>query len=225
MDERGRGYGGLHACIGEESLLDLPSARHADHRDICSHELGHTVLDYGVDPAFRARWQAFHARTREHWAPAYASTNPAERWAELTMWFVGSHGDWPPALSTAGPAALRRFDPEAYALLESVYGGTYRPAAFVWTELARTDARVSGTGPATSIAVWNRTSRTLERRWVDYEGNERSYGPVPPGGLLDQSTYVSHLWRVYAGERCLGTWAAVRTPGRVVVRDVTESVA
>jgi hypothetical protein len=217
MDERGRGYGGLHACIGEESLLGLPSARHADHRDICSHELGHTVLDYGVDPAFRARWRAFHAETASRWAPAYASTNADERFAELTMWFAGSHGDWPPGLTQAGSAALRRFDPDAWALLESVYSGRYAPAPFAWIDLGPTDARRSASGTATSIAVLNRTGVALERRWVDYEGKERTYGPVPPGALIDQSTYVTHVWRVYAGERRLGTWVAIDRPGRVVI--------
>ncbi len=219
MDERGRGYGGLHACMGEEALLGLDSARHADHRDICSHELGHTVLDYGVDPVFRARWRAFHDQTSDRWAPAYASTNADERWAELTMWYVGSHGDWPPGLRTAGPQALERFDADAYALLDAIYSGSYRPAPFVWTDLDPTDADRSGRGEATSIVVWNRTTSVLDRRWVDHQGEERAYGVVPPGGIADQSTYVSHLWRLYDGEQRLGTWAAVATPGRIVVGD------
>jgi hypothetical protein len=50
LDERARAYGGLAACVGEEVLLRLPTARHRDHRDLVAHEVAHTVLDYGLDP-------------------------------------------------------------------------------------------------------------------------------------------------------------------------------
>ena len=34
MDERARGYGGLHACCSEDSLLNLPTARHPPSRHL-----------------------------------------------------------------------------------------------------------------------------------------------------------------------------------------------
>jgi hypothetical protein len=69
FDARGRGYGGLCPSCGEENLLRLPSDRYADHRDILTHELSHTIMDHGFSPAaaaaLRARCEAVRAASAQ----------------------------------------------------------------------------------------------------------------------------------------------------------------
>ncbi|MEZ4317731.1 MAG: hypothetical protein R3F61_09505 [Myxococcota bacterium] len=223
MDQRGRGYGGLFACTAEESLLKLPSARHADHRDVCTHELAHTVQDYGLDAGQRARIVARHGEIAGDglWTGAYAATNPSELWAELSMWYAGSHGDFGRIAPTpmAGRTWLRAYDPASFALLHGIYGGRDVPEPFSWVEPPVSTARVSKTGPSTSFVFVSELAEPAELAWIDYEGVERPYGTVPAGGVVSQSTYVTHLWRVRRGDRVLGTWAAGAGPCRVVLRE------
>ncbi|MCB9678324.1 MAG: hypothetical protein H6737_24695 [Alphaproteobacteria bacterium] len=225
MDQRGRGYGGLFACTAEESLLGLPTARHADHRDVCSHELAHTVQDYGLDAALRdairSRYEA--ALAEGLWPQAYAATNASEFWAELSMWYVGSRGDFPRGVTAeAGAAWLRAYDPASFALLDAIYAGRRAPARFAWHVLSPTRSRRSRTGAATSIVAVNPGEEPVDVAWIDYQGDERPYGVVPPGGAWAQSTYVTHLWRFRRGGRTLGTYEAAAEPGRVLLHDSTE---
>jgi hypothetical protein len=59
------------------------------------------------------------------WKPAYASTNPDEYFAELTMWYFGNHGDMviPGTEVKPGATWLKSYDPDGYALLEKIYQG------------------------------------------------------------------------------------------------------
>jgi hypothetical protein len=59
------------------------------------------------------------------WIKSYAGSNPDEEFAELTMWYFGTHGD----LSMTGPkpqngrVGLKEYDPEAYKLFDDFYSG------------------------------------------------------------------------------------------------------
>ncbi len=125
IDERTRGVGGLPASCGEENLLKLPSDRYRDHRDICRHEFAHTVFDYGLSPDVRAMVKKQHAASVKKglWKTAYASTNAGEYFAELTMWYFGSRGDYGriEPRPEEGREWLRTYDPDGFALLESIY--------------------------------------------------------------------------------------------------------
>ena len=59
------------------------------------------------------------------WKGAYAATNVSEYFAELTMWYFGTHGDlhMTGQKPANGPQGLKAYDPEAYALLEDLYSG------------------------------------------------------------------------------------------------------
>jgi hypothetical protein len=222
IDERGRGYGGLHACCGEESLLCLPSARHADHRDVCSHELAHTVLSFGLDARLQAAVQqryeaALHSGL---WPATYASTNVQEFFAELTMWYVGSRGDLGALPDPRpGPDWLRRYDPESFELLDAIYGGRLVPARIYWEEPARTRrGRTRSSGSPTSLVVLNQTPEVLHLRWLDYRGKPRLYATVASEAAVAQPTYASHVWQLTdARGRQLGRWLAGPRPGRVVL--------
>jgi alpha-glucosidase len=125
-DERTRGMGGLLTSCGEENLLRLPDDRYRG-RDICVHEFAHNVRTHGIQRELRqkfdAQWQASLDRGR--WVGSYAASNPDEFFAELAMWYFGTHGD----LSMTGPKpdngpeGLKSYDPEAYRLLDDFYQG------------------------------------------------------------------------------------------------------
>jgi alpha-glucosidase len=126
IDERTRGLGGLHTSCGEENLLKLPTDRYLG-RDICIHEFAHNIRDHGITQEIRDQFDAQYKSSlaKGLWHDAYAATNPDEYFAELTMWYFGTHGDMHMTgpKPDAGPEGLKKYDPDAYALLDKFYSG------------------------------------------------------------------------------------------------------
>ena len=131
LDERARGMGGRVCSCGEENLLGLRNDRYRG-RDILSHEFTHTVHMFGVSPNVRARITQTYkaAREKKLWEtpdgkPIYAGSNEAEYLAELALWYVGGHGDWPRAMGTMqpGPDFIKTYDPEGFQLIDDLYSG------------------------------------------------------------------------------------------------------
>jgi hypothetical protein len=56
---------------------------------------------------------------------AYSATNPDEFFAELSMWYFGTHGDLRMTGSKPanGPDGLKQYDPEAFTLFDHFYHG------------------------------------------------------------------------------------------------------
>ena len=126
VDERTRGLGGLLTSCGEENLLRL-AGDHYLGRDICVHEFAHNIRNFGMTQEVRAKFDDQRERSlkKRLWVDSYAGSNADEFFAELSMWYFGTHGDMgmrgpKPA---AGPEGLRAYDPEAFALFESFYTG------------------------------------------------------------------------------------------------------
>ncbi len=131
-DQRTRGMGGLLTSCGEENLLKLEKDRYRG-RDICVHEFAHNILGYGVPDAVREKVRQQYRRSLDHglWAESYAGSNYDEFFAELTMWYFGTHGDLhmkgpKPAVGRQG---LKAYDPEAFTLLDDFYSGRMEPPA------------------------------------------------------------------------------------------------
>ncbi len=126
VDQRTRGLGGRLTSCGEENLLRLEKDRYRG-RDICVHEFGHNIYQHGVPAAVRARFKEQYQRSlaRELWKGSYAGSNHDEFFAELSMWYFGTHGDlnMTGAKPENGPAGLKQYDPEAFALMEELYSG------------------------------------------------------------------------------------------------------
>lgn len=125
-DQRTRGMGGRLTSCGEENLLKLEKDKYHG-RDICLHEFAHAVRNYGVNPEVRERFNEQYRRSiaKGRWVKGYAASNPDEFFAELTMWYFGTHGDMnmnepKPA---DGPEGLKQYDPEAFALFDDFYSG------------------------------------------------------------------------------------------------------
>jgi hypothetical protein len=125
-DQRTRGMGGLLVSCGEENLLRLENDRYRG-RDICVHEFAHAIRNFGLSAKVRALLDSQFGRSvaKGLWKGAYSATNPDEFFAELSMWYFGTHGD--PGMAEPKPAngreGLRKYDPEAFALLDDFYNG------------------------------------------------------------------------------------------------------
>lgn len=125
-DQRTRGMGGRLVSCGEENLLKLAHDRYRG-RDICVHEFAHAIRNLGMNRGLRERFDAQYQRSlgKGLWAKAYAASNPDEFFAELSMWYFGTHGDLNMAEPKPkdGPTGLREYDPEAFRLFEDFYEG------------------------------------------------------------------------------------------------------
>lgn len=130
-DQRTRGMGGLLTSCGEENLLRLEKDRYRG-RDICVHEFAHNILSHGVSREVREKVKAQHRRSLDGglWVGSYAGSNHHEFFAELAMWYFGTHGDL--TMKDPKPAngreGLRVYDPEAFALLDQVFSGRFEAA-------------------------------------------------------------------------------------------------
>jgi alpha-glucosidase len=125
-DQRTRGMGGRLTSCGEENLLQLEKDRYHG-RDICLHEFSHCVRNYGIPRDLRARFDdQFHRSVAAgFWVNSYAGSNPDEFFAELTMWYFGTHGDlhMTGPKPEDGPEGLKKYDPDAFALIDDFYSG------------------------------------------------------------------------------------------------------
>ena len=126
IDQRTRGLGGLLTSCGEENLLRLDNDRYKG-RDICVHEFAHSIRNHGMPAEVRARFDAQHQHSlaKGLWVNSYAGSNPDEFFAELTMWYFGTHGDLHMTCPKPenGPEGFKKYDPEAYALFDDFYQG------------------------------------------------------------------------------------------------------
>lgn len=125
-DERTGGMGGLLTSCGEENLLKLEQDRYRG-RDICLHEFSHSVLNNGCPREIKARFaaQLTNSLANGLWQGSYAGSNVDEFFAELTMWYFGTHGDLHMTGSKPenGREGLRKYDPEAFRLMDDFYNG------------------------------------------------------------------------------------------------------
>ena len=221
FDERNRGIGGVLSSCGEENLLKLPSDRYADHRDICSHEFAHAIFGLGLSANVQkvVRNQFEKSKAKGLWKTAYASTNADEFFAELTMWYFGSRGDYGRIVPTPneGREWLRHYDPEAFGVLDSIYSGRAKFQRITWEKLtphpARDEAnlRSLSSSNATILVLDNRTSIDYSLFWLDYEGKRESRGVLPAGERVEESTFATHPWLITKRD---GQGVAIYIPGK-----------
>ena len=126
VDERTRGLGGLLTSCGEENLLRLKKDRYRG-RDICVHEFAHNIFARGATKSVRERFNQQRERslTAGRWVNSYAGKNAHEFFAELSMWYFGTHGDlgMQGKKPNAGREGLKAYDPAAYDLIDRFYRG------------------------------------------------------------------------------------------------------
>ena len=225
IDERTRGTGGLLASCGEENLLRFVRDRYRG-RDICVHEFAHTIYSFGTDEPTRAFFAARYAaaKARGLWNGMFAATNPDEFFAELSMWYFGTHGD-PGTLARveSGPAWLAAYDPESFALFERFYRGLipidqamWRRARLVDLEKER-EMRSAPTLTRARLVIRNRTNSELRLYWLDFEGARKLYASIPPLGTSTQDTFAHHVWLLATGNGSAQALAIAVQPASVLL--------
>jgi len=126
VDERTRGLGGLMTSCGEENLLRLEQDRYRG-RDICVHEFAHNIRIFGMTSEVRRKFDEQRERSlkKQLWVGSYAGSNPDEFFAELTMWYFGTHGDMgmQGQKPGVGQEVLKQYDREDSGLLQEFSSG------------------------------------------------------------------------------------------------------
>jgi alpha-glucosidase len=126
IDQRTRGMGGRLTSCAEENLLKLKTD-HYYGRDICAHEFSHAIRNNGLPLEVVSLFNQQYRRSlaKGLWKGAYSASNADEFFAELTMWYFGTHGDlnMTGPKPENGPEGLKKYDPEAYALFDDFYSG------------------------------------------------------------------------------------------------------
>jgi hypothetical protein len=135
----GGGAGGVSdhpitAC-DERNLLEEPDDPYqrgasAYSQNICVHELAHTIMNVGLTPEEQTRIEdRFLAEQQEGlWTGDYAMTNADEFWAVMSQFYfsAGPSATYDPSFHhiANGPAKLKQYDPETFALLDAIYQGS-----------------------------------------------------------------------------------------------------
>jgi hypothetical protein len=227
FDQRTRGMGGIVSSSGEENLLKLPTDRYKDHRDICSHEFSHGILGSGVSPEIVRKFEEQRQRsTAKGLWKSYAGSNTHEFFAELTMWYFGTRGDFGSIQPKpeAGRAWFRKYDPEAYALFDDFYSGRIAvPGAKV--DRVRLSPRLdeskpSGTpsGAASTVIVHNGTPGNIKTYMLDGDGSRKEVDTIPPGSRYENEARAGGAWEVTTeGGAALGSFIAPPSTGLVMV--------
>ena len=172
IDQRTRGMGGRISSCGEENLLKLEKDRYRG-RDICVHEFAHCIYEFGMSRDVRSRFRRQYKASlaKGLWAKAYAASNDDEFFAELAMWYFGTHGD----LHMTGPKpengrdGLKAYDPDAFALFDEFFSGRMKVA-----RTTRADSSEFEDDPASAYTATATITIDLNKRGPAI--NPRMYG-------------------------------------------------
>ena len=71
----------------------------------------------------------------------------------------------------------------------------------------------------TAVTFMNSTKSEIAYCWVDYEGNEKSYGKIAPDAFVNQHTYAGHVWLIKdMNGQNLAVFRAEKKTGRALIR-------
>lgn len=219
--------GGLVTYGTEENILKNEQDRFRDHRDICVHECTHMLHAVGLG---REQCAAITKRFAEVqaeglWPGCYALTNESEFFAELTMWYFGTRGDYGQLKDPQeGPQWLEQYDPKSYALLDDLFQGRMPSERIEWHELENQGAAAEGSLKAldseqhSQVQFINNTDGAVSYYWLDYNGQRVPYGTVEAHARGSMSTFIGHPWLLTdSAGKVLGVWVPEYGHSRIVV--------
>jgi hypothetical protein len=219
--------GGLISYATTENILKLPNDSHADHRDITVHECAHMLHLIGfsekIHQAITDRYEA--AEEEGLWPECYALTNDHEFFAELTMWYFGTRGDYGRLPDPQeGPEWFRQYDPESYQLIDDIYQGRLEFQPISWEQLAmlpsntESETQSLNSDHPTYIIFENRTGAEVELFWLNFEGERQSFGTLLGHDRSGMATFATHPWLVADLDgNALGIWVPRQQPCILVV--------
>ncbi len=159
-------------------------------------------MAYGLDDAIRAKIdRQYHLSLADgRWKGMYAGTNEKEFFAELTMWYFGTRGDYGYMVPVPEPGKewLQNYDPDAYRLLDDIYSGRIAPKKLDLVEVQQMSPAEEGKlkslayDQPTTLRIVNTTGGAVNVYWLDYQGKRKSYGQIAAGDSQFQNTFVSH---------------------------------
>ena len=157
----------------------------------------------------------------------YAGTNYDKFFAELTMWYFDSRGDYGRLDPKPKPGRewLKGYDPDAFALVDNVYSGRVKVERVERKSLEPRPAADEGklrsekSEKASEITFDNRTAGDLELYWLDFNGKRQPYGKVAAGKKESRETFQSHPWLVAKPD---GTVVGIFVPTAGRVRAVLK---
>lgn len=199
LDLRARGEGGLYSSCDEENILQMPGNGYGKY-DVCTHEFAHNIMNNGLGGAEQQDIEKVYKASlhRGLWKGAYAATNANEFWADLSLCYFGETCDNAPHQTLDGPAALRAYDPAAFALLDNIYSGRRKTQPILVTQATRVSpSERSGESslPGTLLLV-NNTRRRFFTFWVGQYGVVQPVGRLEPYNRLVQPTEIGRVWVV-----------------------------
>ena len=210
-DQRTRGMGGLITSCGEENLLRLPTDRYRG-RDICMHEFAHNIEGAGIPRTVRAVFDEQYqiSKTKGLWLNSYAGSNPSEYFAELTMWYFGTHGDlnMTGPKPENGPEGLKKYDPDAYKVLDDFYSGRM--------EIAKVEPRVrSGmNGSFRRVPRDSQVARAIVAHLASYKVGETKLADFfTDAGMSSTADADTNGWHVVQQEAGVSEPAAATSSG------------
>ena len=192
-DERTRGLGGLMTSCGEENLLQLFSDRYRGS-DICMHEFAHSIEYYGIPSSVGAMFdkQFEVSKSKGLWINSYAGSHPGEYFAELTMWYFGTHGDrtMTGPKPKDGPQGLKAYDADAYKLFDDLYSGRI--------EIAKVDPPPRGAeSDQSSPPRDNLLARGIVAKLTSYKvGQTKLADFLSDAGMIDPEEHGKNGWSV-----------------------------
>jgi hypothetical protein len=159
---------GTSVACSEENVMRDKSDPYPNDYDVCTHELAHSVLEIGVDPAARLKVIArYHAALGEGlYDGVYAGSSFNEFFAEASAHYFGYSG-----------GGLQKSDPTTFALLDSLYGGSYANAPSPVTDLkaltgtALTSAHSNPDKGLTGLMLKNKSGTVVRVCELDDQGN------------------------------------------------------
>jgi hypothetical protein len=188
------------------------------------------VFGYGLSPDVReiVRTQFSKSTAAGLWKTAYASTNDDEFFAELSMWYFDSRGDF--GRITPKPQAgrdwFRKYDPAAFAVLDGIYGGRTKVARIVWEKLVprpladEHKLRALSSANPTVVVFDNRTKADLSLFFLDITGKRKPYGTIHAGYRIAWKSFATHPWvLVRPNGRTVAIFVATKGHCRAVVTD------
>jgi hypothetical protein len=191
-DQRTRGMGGLITSCAEENLLNLPQDRYRG-RDICMHEFAHNIEGAGMQRSVRAMFDNQYqiSKSKSLWINSYAGSNPNEYFAELTMWYFGTHGDlnMTGPKPENGPEGLKKYDPDAYKLFDDFYTGKI--------EIEKVEPRVRPNGGFRREPRDSQAARAIVAHLSAYKVGETKLSDFfADAGMKSGSDEGANGWRV-----------------------------
>ena len=214
IDERTRGMGGVQASCGEENLLGVDADPRYAGRDILSHEFAHCLMGFGFPRAARDAIQAQYDQSvgrdglwrRPDGSKAYAATNADEYFAELSMWYWGSSGEFVDRhrrLPPPGPYGLFTYDPNGFAMIGSIFEGSHPSLRGddvgpppVRVRAVEAAAASDGNGTREVHVDFRAGEHAVSLAWIDEDGERHGYGTLEARTRRMQQTFAGHVWEV-----------------------------